>query len=77
MSDVVFVVTERSAIGETVLGVFATLDEARRVVPATRDRLEDYRIQAHVLGTSPDPRTPWTVVLTRGGEVEAAETSVT
>jgi hypothetical protein len=78
MSEVVYVVTERSAVGETVLGVFSTLEEARRIVPpASSGRLQDYRIQGHVLGASPDPRTPWSVVLSRVGRVEAAEVAVT
>lgn len=77
MSSVVYVVTERSAVGETVLGVFSTLEEARRVVPTASSRLQDYHIQGHVLGASPDPRTPWSVVLSRDGSVEAADMAVT
>jgi hypothetical protein len=78
MSDIVYVVTEHSAVGETVLGVFSTIEEARQLVPQSRSaRLEDFRIQAHVLGASPDPRTPWTVVLSRDGDVESAELAVT
>jgi hypothetical protein len=78
MSDVVYVVTEQSAVGETVLGVFATIEAARSVVPSGNGvRLEDYRIQGHVLGDAPDARTAWTVVLTREGSVESAEACVT
>jgi hypothetical protein len=78
MSDVVYVVIERSAVGDTVLGVFATIEEARAVVPTGGGaHLEDYSIQGHVIGAAPEPRTPWTVVLTRDGAVESAETCVT
>jgi hypothetical protein len=78
VSDVVYVVTERSAVGDTVLGVFSTLDEARRALPpASSGRLQDYRIGGHVLGVAPDPRTPWSVVLSETGNVASAETVVT
>jgi hypothetical protein len=78
MSDIVYVLTEHSAVGDTVLGVFSTIEEARHLVPANRSaRLEDYRIQALVLGAAADPRTPWIVILSRDGDVESAELAVT
>jgi hypothetical protein len=78
MSALVYVVTERSAIGETVLGVFSSIEEARAVVPSSSGvRLEDYQIEARVLGARPDPATPWAVALTRDGAVESCELAVT
>jgi hypothetical protein len=78
MSVVVYVVTERSAVGETILGVYSTIEEARQVVPlASSGRLEDYQVHAWVLGVSPDPRTPWSVALSRAGTVESCEAAVT
>ena len=78
MAEIVYVVTEHSAVGETILGVFSSLDKARGVVPpASSHRLEDYRIEARVLDEPPEPRTPWRVVLGRDGTVEAAEVAVT
>ncbi len=79
MSDLVYVVTERSAAGETILGVFSTVEEARSVVPPVFNgcRLEDYRIHAQVLGAKPDPSTAWVVVLSRTGSVERCELAVT
>ena len=78
MSDVVYVVTERSAIGDTLLGVFSSIEDARQAVPKSSGaRLEDYQIHARVLGVLPDPRTPWSVVLTRAGTVESCEAAVT
>jgi hypothetical protein len=76
--DVVYVVSERSAVGDTILGVFSTIDDARRALPPRSiGRLEDYRVHAHVLGASPDPRTPWSVVLSRDGTVESCEITAT
>jgi hypothetical protein len=78
MTDVVYVVTERSAVGDTILGVFSTIEEARRALPPSSiGRLDDYRVHAHVLGASPDPRTPWSVVLSRGGTVDSCEIAAT
>ncbi|MBV9581271.1 MAG: hypothetical protein JO057_22040 [Chloroflexi bacterium] len=74
MSDVVFVVTERSAVGDTVLGIFSSLETARQILPpADSGRLQDYRIEGHVLDAAPDQRIPWRVVVDRDGDVEAAE----
>ena len=75
---VVYVVTERSAVGESILGVFSTLEDARRAVPkCSVERLGDYQVQVRVLDAAPDPRTPWSVVLTRAGDVESCELAVT
>ncbi len=74
MSDVVFVVVEHSPVGETVVGIFSSLEAARRVVPsAANGRLQDYRIEGHVVDATPDSRTPWRVVIDRDGTVHAAE----
>jgi hypothetical protein len=78
MSDLVYVVTERSAVGDTVLGVFSTIEDARRVLPPYEGgRLEDYQVQVRVLGAPPEPRTPWSVGLSRSGAVESCEIAVT
>jgi hypothetical protein len=77
VQEVLYVVTERSAVGETVLGVFSSLEKARQVVPpASSGRLEDYRIEGHVLDQPPEPRTPWRVRLSRDGSVYGAEVAV-
>jgi hypothetical protein len=74
MSDVVFVVTERSPVGESVVGVFSTLEAAQRVVPpAASGRLQDFRVEGHLVDAMPEPRTPWRVVVDRDGKVEGAE----
>jgi hypothetical protein len=74
MSEVLYVVVERSAAGETILGVFSSLAKARGVVPpASSGRLQDYRVEARVLDEPPDPRAPWRVVLSRDGGVVNAE----
>jgi alkylated DNA nucleotide flippase Atl1 len=74
VSDVVFVVVEQSPVGETVVGIFSSLEAARRIVPpAASGRLQDYRIEGHVVDATPDSRTPWQVVIDRDGSVQAAE----
>ena len=74
MSDLVFVVTEHSAVGETVVGIFSTLAAAQRVVPsAASGRLHDYRIAGHILDATPDASTAWRVVVERDGTVQEAE----
>jgi hypothetical protein len=67
-----WVVIERCEAGDTTIGVFTTLAQARATVDRLgAGRLEAYRIEGH----APDaPRTeavPWQVVLTRAGEVES------
>jgi hypothetical protein len=68
-----WVVVERCEVGDTTVGVFSTLAQARAVVDELgAGRLEAYRIEGH----APDePRTevvPWQVVLTREGYVNSA-----
>ena len=78
LSDLVYVLTEHSAAGDTVLGVFTTLTAARQAIPpVSPDRLPDYRIQPLVLNATADPRTPWIVGLSRDGDVAEAEVAVT
>ena len=77
MPEVLYVVTERSAVGDTVLGVFSSLERARRIVPPlSSGRLDDYRIEGRVLDQPPEPRKPWRIVLTREGSVQDAEVAV-
>ena len=74
MSELVFVVTEHSPVGETVVGIFSSLAAAQRVVPpAASGRLHDYRIEGHVVDATPDPSTAWRVVVDRDGTVQEAD----
>ncbi len=74
MSALVFVVVEHSSVGETVLGIFSSLEAAQRIVPpAASGRLQEYRIEGHVVDAAPDAGTAWRVVVTRDGSVQAAE----
>ena len=74
MPDVMYLVIERSDVGETVLGVFSSLDRARQILPPlSSGRLEHYRVEYRLLDQPPEPRTPWQVVLSRDGTVVSAE----
>jgi len=67
-AQLVWVVVEKSAAGEHVVGVFSDLGAARAVLPAELDTLERFRVEGHVLDTPREPR-PWYVGLSRDGEV--------
>jgi hypothetical protein len=68
-----WVVIERSDAGETTVGVFSTLRQARKVVDELgAGRLEAYRIEGHALDLPRREALPWQVVLTRDGEVASA-----
>lgn len=69
----VWVVSERSEIGDTTVGVYATLEEARSVVDSFgREHLHAYRIEGQVIGEGKDEPTPWHVGLTRQGDLIGA-----
>jgi hypothetical protein len=73
-SDVVWVVVETSAVGDTTVGVYTSLEHARAVVASFgRERLDSYRIEGHVLDADRVEAMPWQVRLTRDGEVLSAE----
>ena len=76
MEKLLFVVVEKSEAGETVLGVFSSLESARAVLPsASSGRLEDYRVEGHVLDEAPDAR-PWQIAVGREGDVISAEPAI-
>ena len=65
-----WVVVERSDVGDTTVGVFTTLAAARECVAEFGpDRLEAYRIEGHALDEAKSEPLPWQVALTRDGEV--------
>lgn len=65
-----WVVVEHSDAGDTTVGVFTTLAQARETVNELGgDRLEDYRIEGHALDEPKSESLPWHVVLTRDGKV--------
>ena len=65
-----WVVVEHCDAGDTTVGVFTTLAQARETVHELGgDRLEDYRIEGHALDEPKSEPVPWQVVLTRDGEV--------
>ena len=66
-SDVVWTVVESSPAGDTLIGVFTSVEKARSAVSAlSSGRLEDYRIEGHVLDQERDS-TPWQVTLAQDG----------
>ena len=77
MSDLLFVVVERSEAGETVLGVFSSLEMARaQLPPSSSGRLENYRVEAHVVDQPVEEATPWQIALGLEGEVVSAAPAV-
>lgn len=68
-----WVVVERSEVGDTTVGVFSRIEEARELVDELGgDRLESYRIEGHALDEPRREPLPWQVVLSREGEVQSA-----
>jgi hypothetical protein len=68
MNDLVYVVTERSLAGDTLVGVYTSLEKARAQLPSYESgRLFDFTVQANVIDSPPAPM-PWTVSLTCYGE---------
>jgi hypothetical protein len=67
----VWVVVEASEAGDTTVGVFTTIAQARETVQELgADRLERYRIEGHAVDAPKMEPLPWQVVLTRDGAVE-------
>jgi hypothetical protein len=65
-----WVVVEHSEAGDTTVGVFTTLAQARETVRELGgERLEAYRIEGHALDQPKSEPLPWQVALTRDGEV--------
>jgi hypothetical protein len=74
MADPVFVVVESTKAGDSVLGVFTSIERARAILadlPA--DRLNDYKVECHLPDEPLDIYTPWQVSIRYDGDVEAAE----
>jgi hypothetical protein len=68
MNELLFVVTERSLAGDTLVGVYSSLELARAQLPSYESgRLFDFTVQAHVIDAPPQA-LPWTVMLTCYGE---------
>ncbi len=74
MAHEVYVVVESSRAGETVVGAFSTLEKARAVLPrGDSRRLEDYRVEFHVIDEPVEEEQAWTVVISRdGSEIEVS-----
>jgi len=68
-SELVWAVTEASAAGDTLVGVYSKLTRARAVVSqlAADGRLQDYRIEGHALDIVKEAGLPWQVSLARNG----------
>jgi hypothetical protein len=68
----VWVVVEHSAVGDTTVGVFRTIEQAREIVNELGgDRLQDYRIEGHAIDEPKSEPLPWQVIMARDGEVES------
>ena len=74
-NDLTWVVTERSAAGDAVIGVFSTLQKAREAIAALagEGRLEDFRVEGHVTDAVRDEPMPWQIGLSADGELLRAE----
>jgi hypothetical protein len=72
-SDIVWVVVEQSAVGNTVIGAYTSVEQAREAVSSLSRGdlrlLENYRVEGHVLGLGKIESVPWRVELKAGGEV--------
>jgi hypothetical protein len=67
--EVVWTVSESSPAGETLVGVYTSVEKARGAVSALgHGRLEHYRIEGHALDGQRNAETPWQVTLARDGE---------
>jgi len=68
MNEIAYVVTETSLAGQTLVGVYSSLEAARAQLPSYESgRLFDFTVQALVLDAPAQP-VPWTVMLTCYGE---------
>jgi hypothetical protein len=74
MSQTVYVLTETSKAGDTLLGVFSSMEELNRLLPSAESgRLADYRVELQILDEPFDIYTPWQVSLSRAGEFLGVE----
>jgi hypothetical protein len=68
MASEVFVVVETSPVGETVIGAFSTIEKARTVLPRhDTAKLQNYRVEFHVIDEPVLEEQAWTVRLSRDG----------
>jgi hypothetical protein len=68
-----WVVVEHSEAGDTTVGVFTTLAQARETINELGpDRIDAYRIEGHALDQPRSEPMPWNVVLSRDGAVASA-----
>lgn len=78
MSDVVYLVVERSPVSDSVLGVFSTIEQARDRLPAFgSEHFDDYRIECHVVDHPTEVYRPWQVAVDREAGLQAVEPAVT
>ena len=69
LNELVWSVVESSAAGDTVVGIYTTLNRAREVVSQlSNGRLEDYRIEGHSLDFGKETDVPWQVGLGKDGQ---------
>ena len=72
-SDIVWVVVEQSPVGNTVVGAYASIEQAREAASSLSRGdlrlLENYRVEGHILGEGKVESVPWRVELAAGGEV--------
>jgi hypothetical protein len=70
MSQEVYVVVESSLAGDSVIGVFSTIEKARAVLPShdLKRMLADYRVELHILDYAPEENQVWQVLLSRDGK---------
>jgi hypothetical protein len=68
-----WVVVEHSEVGDTTVGVFTRLEQAREAVNELgAGRLDAYRVEGHALDEPRREPRPWQVVMTREGAVTSA-----
>jgi hypothetical protein len=74
MSQELYVVIETSTVGDEIIGVFASLAEARAVLPTNDvDRLiANFRVELHVLGETASEEA-WRVSVSRDGRESSVE----
>jgi hypothetical protein len=74
VGEIVFVVIESSEAGESVVGVFSSLQKARAILPSAESgRLYDYRVEYRVLDEPQLEPTAWQVSIRRDGSFERVE----
>ena len=77
MSDLLFVVVERTPVGDSVLGVFSSIERARALIPPFgNERFHAFRVECHVVDAAPEVPTSWQVVITRAGVVRDIEVAI-